>query len=333
MRKIFALMMALAMVLSLTACGSNKYGGSKFESGAAMDMGMTEEAPAAPEEDFDYGYMDEAKPSEEPGEGGGFAAYENAGVKLIRRASLEIETMDFDAACKSMEALVSSMGGYIEDSSLYQGSFGSTYRSANYTVRVPSEKYSAFLNQVSADESCYLVQKNESTEDVGQEYFDTETRLNTLRTKLERLEALLKEAKKMEDIITLEESISETTYQIDRFTSKLNRYDSLIGFSTFNISISQVRALSDGTTESFGERMKKAFERGCGNFVEGTQDFVLFVAENIFTLLVYAVIIILLVQFFRWAKRRKGITPKKKGFFRKKGAKTPAQPNEEQEEK
>lgn len=44
----------------------------------------------------------------------------------------------------------------------------------------------------------------------------------------------------MEDIIALESALSDVEYQIEQYSSELNRYDALVAFATFTISLSEV---------------------------------------------------------------------------------------------
>lgn len=303
MKKRLAIILSLVMLLSLAACGSS------FDTSAGA---VTQEADADgyyySEKMAEAGEIDMVADTTASAEDrGASSAYNRADVKLIRRAWLEVEALDFDTAVSSLESLVDSMDGYIESSSLYQGSYGSSYRSASYTVRIPSEQYDTFLARISDSADCHLTSKEETTEDVGTEYFDAETRLETLRTKMERLQKLLKEAEKMEDIISLEDAISETEYEIDQYTSTLNRYDSLIGYSTFEITIQQVSVPSDTDSLSFGQRMKNAFLSGCQAFRDGAQSAALWMAENVFGLLLMLAIVILAWRLLRrWHRRING---------------------------
>ena len=308
MKKRLAILFALTMLLILPACGRN--GAAEQEPITVQKQATTEAATA---DDAYYYAGDEEVGLAEGAEPGGAvnaeekaapSAYQNADVKLIRRASLNLETREFDAAVAGLEKVVERMGGYVESSSLNQGSYGSTYRSASYTIRVPSKKYSEFLNRVSADKHCHLVDKNESTEDVGQEYFDTESRLKTLRTKLERLQELLKQAKKMEDIIKLEDAIGNTEYEIDQYTSTLKRYDSLVGYATFDITLEQVNAISDTDANPYGVRLRNAFTSGFLSFGRGMQSFSLWLAEHILVILLL-VLVILLVRYLLRRRRLK----------------------------
>ena len=321
-KRLFAWTMAVALVLSLTACGgsSSSSGGTRMmEKNAAPAAGATADTATEDGYYYDYDTPEEAEYDSDTGSSGQDSAYKNAKVKLIRRASVRLETKEFDAAVRGLEALVTELNGYVEDSSVNQGGYGSTYRSASYTIRVPAEKYSDFLARVSAEEHCHLTSKDESTEDVGQQYFDTETRLKTLRTKLERLQDLLAQAKHMDDIITLEQAITDTEYEIERYSSTLNRYDSLIGYATFNVSIEQVVSISDTDTIPFGQRLVNSFMGGLESFIEGVQEFVVWLVGHIFGIALI-VVIVLLVRFFlrkRKEKRDKklremGIDPKAK---------------------
>lgn len=308
-KRICAVLLALGLALSLTACGSSalKSSGASKRSAdmtAAADNGGDGYYYAAEAaEDAEY----ETEPNAEGDSTGesGQSAYQKAKVKLIRRASVRLETREFDAAVSGLEALVDSLGGYVEDSSVDQGGYGSTYRSASYTVRVPSEKYDDFLDRVSADEHCHLVSKNESTEDVGQAYFDTESRLRTLRTKLDRLQELLAQAKHMDDIITLEEAISNTEYEIDSYTSTLNRYDSLVGYSTFTVTINQVVTISDTDTIPFHQRLGNSFVGGLKDFAEGFGEFLIWLVGHVMNLVLLVLFILLIRFLLRRSKEKK----------------------------
>lgn len=233
--------LALLLLLSLTACGAS--GGNaattgdaaaSAENGAAMDT-------AASESTADFS-----------------AVRENA--KLILSADLTLETQDYDGTCAALEQLTAEAGGYIESSG-NAGEKGS--RTANYTLRVPQEKFETFFAQIG--ETCHVVSANRWSEDVTEQYTDIETRLATLQTKHERLLALLDQAAKMEDIISLENALAECEYEIDSLTGEKRHYDDLVGFSTFTVSLREVQmltAVSEGT--GFGAQLAQAAKNGLG---------------------------------------------------------------------
>ena len=127
--------------------------------------------------------------------GAGESIYQRADAKLIRRCTIELQTTEFDAAINALYELVEKQGGYFENSSVYGGGYynANARRSGEYIVRVPADKYSAFRSSVG--ELGYISFSNESTEDIGEQYYDTEARLKTLRTKQDRLLMLLERRK------------------------------------------------------------------------------------------------------------------------------------------
>ena len=190
-------------------------------------------------------------------------------AKLILNADLSLETQDFEKSAADIEKMTAEAGGYIESSGTY-GDTGS--RSANYTLRVPQEKFEQFYTQLG--ENMHVVSRSRSSEDVTEQYTDIETRLATLQTKHERLLSLLEKADKMEDIISLENALADCEYEIDSLTGSKRRYDDLVGFSTFYINLREVQTLTataDGT--GFGAQLTQAAKtgaRGLSDVVRGT---------------------------------------------------------------
>lgn len=220
----------------------------------------------------------------------GSSIYQDANAKLIRRADLSIQTEQFDESAEALNRLAASCGGYFENASVYGGSRRDVNASrwGEYTVRIPAENYDRFLS--STGDLGYVVSKDESSENIGERYYDTEARLKTQRTKQERLLALLERAESMEDIIALESALTEVEYQIEQYSSDLNRYDALVGFSTVQIHLSEVSRVDQevGETASLGQRMAAGFQASLRNLGESCQNFLIWVSYNIFLLVILA---------------------------------------------
>lgn len=280
---------ALCLVAILLAgCGGGAANGGSAPSGSGgatgdsnyqgWDMEAAESMPTAPESDSGGSIPD--------------SIYQNTRAKLIRRAELEIQTEQFDESVKALNQMVASCGGYYENASVYGGSRRDAYasRSGEYVVRVPAEKYEQFLSQ--AGDLGYVTSKNEGSEDVGEQYYDIEARLKTQRTKQARLLALLEKAETMEDIIALENALSDVEYQIEQYASDLNRYDALINFSTFRIYLYEVGRVTQevGETSSLGQRMAAGFQASFYNLGQGVQDLLIWVSYNLFLTIVLAAV-------------------------------------------
>jgi len=297
-----------AAVLLLSGCGSRAAMGGAMK-GEAMTDSMVS-APQAPMEapmpapesaptvtlTPEYGYTS----------GAGESIYQRADAKLIRRCTIELQTTEFDAAINALYELVEKQGGYFENSSVYGGGYynANARRSGEYIVRVPADKYSAFRSSVG--ELGYISFSNESTEDIGEQYYDTEARLKTLRTKQDRLLMLLEKAETMEDIISLESALGDVEYEIERYSSTLNRYDGLVNFATFRINVNEVVRVEEktGQADSLGDRMGAAFQSGIEDFKDSAEDFMVWISYNIFALAGMAIVVVVAVVLIRKAKRK-----------------------------
>ncbi len=311
MKKFLALLLALIMTLALVGCGASAPKTEAFmdmttSDGAAMDMGF--DAGGAPMED----YKEEAEY-----QNGAFEEYPSTtdgdklkDVKMVYTANMDLQTLSFDKADADISALVEEMGGYFEQRSISNRSSG--YRYAEYTVRVPAEKFNDFCSQMG--DLCHLVYKNESADNITESYYDTQSRLVTAQTKLERLQELLRRAESMEDIITIESAISETEWTIENLTGTLRTYDSLVGYSTIYMTLHEVYELSGQgqAPVTFGDRLGESFLDGLKSIGRTAQNFAVWLAYSWFWLLIVVVIVIVVIRTIRRRKNGKPLFRLKK---------------------
>lgn len=284
-RRLLALMLTLLVALSLAACGS------KSEAPAASaDMAYPMETEMATSEEylgFDSGSTADRG-----------AAYPT-GQKLIRTAQMNLETTSFEEAVHGLTDLTEQMGGYFESSSVGKRNSG---RWAEYTVRIPAEKYQSFLDQAGA--LCHETWRDTRQEDISERYYDTQGRLKTQQIKLERLQTLLAKAEAMEDIITIESAISETEQMIDDLSGTLRHYDGQVDYASVCITLNEVYKLSsvEEVPDSFISRLGKAFSGGWANFTDGLENLAVALAYGWMWVLVLAAVAVVVVRVLR--KRR-----------------------------
>lgn len=310
LRTAICILLAATLWLAMSGCGASTAkdinsmavgSSSSYQSDANESYNLAVTAPDAP---MEKEFMEDVP---EDGFSGDSVDLMSAAlpdnVKMIYTANLELETTAFDATVSGFSTLVQELGGWLQDSSLYNYN---NYREATYTFRVPAERFHDFCQR--AGELCTLRNIQRNGEDVSERYYDSESRLATQRTKLARLQELLAQAEKMEDIITLESAISETELAIEQLTGTLRHYDSLVGYSTVYISLREVYKITSVEEPAIGfwAKLGAAFQSGTRYFVDDVQDLLLDFARGwagwlIFLLIVTAVI--LLVR--RKLRRRK----------------------------
>ena len=325
---------ALLTALTLTACG----GGGGYSGGSASSAPADSESQTAYDGSGDewkaevreFGLGAPAEPeatTEEPRED------RLASAKMVYTASIQAETQDYDACTAALEDLVDRLGGYLEYAS--SDSRGDGSRSASYTVRVPAKEFRGFLKTVG--EISHVTSQDQNAENISERYYDTESRLETQKTKMERLQALLSKAENMEDIIDLENAISETEYQIEQLTGSLRHYDSLVDFATIDVRLREVLRLTtvEEAPPTFGSRLGNAFTDGLRGFGDFLQDVAVYLAYNWTWMVLLALVILLVVKVSKRRQAQRGETFRQSrertgGSFFKRKKDEPKNPDDKQ---
>lgn len=311
MKRMLALLMTLMLLLGLCACGAGSSGASgdtaaSSSGGASNEMNSTDSG-------WDNGSTQD---TQEESEGQSSASvYQDA--KLIRRAYLQIQTETFDQAVEALEKMVQECGGYFQNASVEGGSLRnqSASRWGNYTIRLPQEQFDTFLGRTG--ELGYVTSQSESSENVSQQYYDTEARLKAQRTKQERLLSLLEKADSMETIVALEDALSEVEYEIESLSTSLNEYDSLISYSTIELTLDEVGSITQtpGERDSLGARMMAGVQSSFRGLVNGGRELLVWLSYNLVLVLVVAAVAVVAVVILRkkgtlsWKKRGPGDGP------------------------
>ena len=262
MKRCLTLLLALVLALSLAACGAKSAGPDTMTG----DYNGYESA----KEDYDFSATDDEPEGAGAWNGDGQVgsgidkSLSERGVKMIYSAHIEMQTL--------------------------------SYRHASYTVRVPAEQFADFCAQVGT--LCHVTWQDDSAENISEQYYDTQSRLETAQIKLARLQELLKKAENMEDIITIESAISETEYEIERLSGTMRHYDALVDYATVTLELSEVYRLSgtEDAPKSFGEKLSNAFTDGLAAVVEGLENFAIWLAYSWLGILIFAAVVFAAVK-------------------------------------
>lgn len=288
MKKYLTILLALVMTLSITACGASANGMKQAADVATTESySMPQEAPM-PFEEAEMGWDNgDYKMS---GTGQAQTTAQQNGAKKIYRATLELQTLEFEKANEDIDRLIEEVGGWVEQKDV--STYSSSYRSAYYTVRVPAAKFESFCAGVG--ELCHVTYSTSSAEDISESYYDTKARLETAQIKLARLQELLKDADNMADIITIESAISDTEYQIDALSGTLRSYDSLVDYATVCFNLNEVYRLSntEDAPKSFGEKLSNAFSEGIEDAGELLEDIAIWLAYNWLLVIIWLAVIL-----------------------------------------
>lgn len=308
--------LALAAML-LVSCGSNAASNTQTNQLFSQTAGeATGAAKDAGGEDTLYApgsTAEAATPIEGGATQGNFLPQDDR--KVVLTADLSIETLEFDATCNSIRELVEKSNGYFSSSNT-SASISGYARDASFTVKIPAENYSDFLDQLKGKAT--IVQLSENAEDITAEYVDVEARLTALQTQEARLLELMAQAETVEDLIAIQDKLASVQYEIEHYTATQRTYDKLIAYSTLYISVQEVKEITPAEPDSYWSRVKIAFAESWNGTVAFVQGFGIFI---IFALPVIILgITITLVVIFATKKRRRKKQPAAPGPY------TPAMP-------
>lgn len=231
--------------------------------------------------------------------------------KIITTVYIEMQTKDFMPTTEKLNSLIDKYKGFIQNSNIsyneYVYSDGLKY--ANYSIRIPSESLDAFIDEII--DIGNIISESKNKEDISKNYRDTESRLRVLETKEERILALLEKAENMEDIIVLENQLSDVIYQKENLNQDLSSMDDKVDYSTVDLNIEEVAKLTAGGNSKtpFIEKIKTAFKDSFYFFTRNAGEIVLALIYFLPYALILAVIGYIV---YRWNKKRKKISIKPK---------------------
>ncbi len=300
-RKWFAITLSLLLVLSLVAC-----------SGASMETSDSYYSNGDVTEDylFQSSSVDRAPESPmSPAETEKDQTQLPEGRKWIVTVDMRAETEDMDAMLDQIHARVAELGGYLEDSNVYNGSNygGRRYRYANLTIRVPADQADNFTSHVGSISN--VVSNNKRLDDVTLTYVATESRMKALQVEEARLLELMEKAETMSDLLEIEARLTDVRYELERATSQLRVYDNLVDYATINLNIEEVQEYTPVEEEkTLWQRIGDGFMdslKGLGSFL---LEVLVFLITKLPYLLLFGGIVFLIVFLCRRSakKRRAG---------------------------
>lgn len=209
--------------------------------------------------------------------------------KLIRNGSLSFETSDVKKTKTAIDAICKELNAYISNES--QNNYSSRLQ-YNQTIRVTADKFELLMQKIEAEAS-QVEGKNVNTEDVTEEFIDVEARLKTKKDLETRYREILKQAKTVDEIITIERQIAEVRSDIESMEGRLKYLSSQVAYSTLTVSFYE----TIGTDFGFGSKIGGAFGTGWDYFLSFLIGLV-----NVWPFLILMALVIWLA--FRWDKRR-----------------------------
>lgn len=301
-RKLVIPLCMLVILSTLAGCGSTSesYASAPAESAAYDSADLYTNSYAVEEAaDYDIEYEEAMDDAVSAGNEQAERVEESdasSDRKLIRNVDMDVETEEYDELLLKLEQKIKELGGYIENSSTYNNSsssYGKSARSAYITARIPAKRLDDFLGAVA--EQSNVTRKSESVEDVTLTYVDLESHKKALKEEEKRLLDMMGDAETIEDLIAIEDRLTNVRYQIESMESQLRTYDNQVNYSTVTMSISEVERYTPVEEETTGQRIRRGFAERVEAVGEGLKEFGIGFVIHIPDFIVAAVIIVIII--------------------------------------
>jgi hypothetical protein len=225
---------------------------------------------------------------------------------IIRTADLSVIVTDAAEAQQSVADTVSTLGGYIADSSAWRE--GDQLR-ARMTVRVPAEKLDALLAAIKGT-AVRVQQENVQGQDVTEEFTDLSAQLTNLEATEKELRELLTEVRektqKAEDVLAVHRELTTIRGQIEQLKGRMQYLSTMTAMATANVELIP-DVLAKPVVEPGWrplETLKNA-GRALVNTLKGLVDALIWIVVVVAPVLILiAIPIVLIVLLIRWLRRR-----------------------------
>lgn len=302
MKKLAVLAAAILLCTSLVSCGA---AAGKNESYRDSDLYYAETTAA----NYDIGYLEpsasaDSYKSENTDSAGMPSANPVREEKLVYTASVTLESEDFEAASDALHQKIASLGGIIVSENAYNlNKKGYGGRSMDMTVRIPQENYETFLAGLS--DICNVAAVNRYVENLTERYYDNENRLKSYRIQEERLFAMLEKAESVTEMLEIESRLCDVQYQIEALTNTQRTIDNDVRYSTFNLSLAEVKKFTTPEPETFGDKFKEAVGGSVESFGVFSENLLFFFIYVLPYLLCVAVVIVVVLVIVKVSKKKR----------------------------
>lgn len=222
----------------------------------------------------------------------------NSDRKIIKEASIDLEVRNLTDFQKSLKTAMEKNGGYVgsESASNWDDS-----RNFNTTLHIPADKLDSFLTEL--DGLGTVTHKEIGSDDVTDTYVDAEAKLKSHETELETLLGIMKKAENLDDVIKLQDRITQVRGEIEGYKAQLKILDGQVEYSKVMLSVSEEShtVKSDG---SFGSQVKEKFLKSIYSLADFFEAFAISFIGSIPYLIIIAVVAVVAIVIVKKKKKK-----------------------------
>ena len=249
MRKVLPFLLVLVLSLIISGCGGANRATSETNQTAFTEN--AEEQSVKGEKEFGVG-------GDKP----------DMVQKIIKNVSMNIAVPDVEKAVAEIELMLQSAGGYVQDANLWQAD---NRLRGHLTLRVPSSQVDGLIPRL--EELGRVEQKKISGQDVTEEYYDVQARMNNFEKQEERYLELLDKANTVKEMLEVENELFRVRGEIESMQARLKVLDNRVNLSTIHVELRSPGGLSTGeiSRDPFDQRIQAAWQRGVNGMISFVQ--------------------------------------------------------------
>lgn len=187
--------------------------------------------------------------------------------KIIRNGSVGLEVSSVEESLAEIKVLVEGAEGYITNESVSEDEYGT--KSGSILCRVPAGELDTMITAL--DDLGDVEYVSISANDITDQYFDLEVRLDNQKQLESRLLELLKRpSNELDDLLAAERELARVRTDIDAMEGRKRLWDNQIAYSTISVNLHEPGPAVPGGG---------VFRALWGSFGRAGENFVLTVAE------------------------------------------------------
>ena len=197
--------------------------------------------------------------------GSGLMAAEQRTRLVIKSGDLAFEVENYDEASGQINKLVTQWGGFVSSSTTevpYEN-----VRSGSWTIRIPAGSFETALTELKKLAK-KLERESVSGEDVTEEFYDLEARLQNKLLEEKQVREILRRAGTISDVLEVQRELSRIREQIERFEGRKKFMQDRIGLSTVTVKFHEPYPVTISSSGGFWATIGKGFSDGFKGFAK-----------------------------------------------------------------
>lgn len=230
-----------AATVLVSGCGESSGGGARSSAAAARAPQAADAQKAAGDQKAAGAGAAQPGPGT-PAPAAPTAPTAPADPRLIAySAQLSVRAKDVGRAVGEARSLTAAGGGYVSAESESGGDEGGAYGGggnppgARLTVKVPSASYQQTLDRFSGLGA--VVSRTSQAEDLTQQVVDVNSRLKSQQASVDRVRALMNEAKSLSDVVSLEAELSRREADLESLQRQQQELSGRTSLSTITLEV------------------------------------------------------------------------------------------------